>query len=132
MLEPDSKRVLAEQQLMDQPPYCLDRSRQEAVLSSLQEVCSHRGWSLLAARVRTNHVHVVVEAEVRPEKVMNDLKSYASRRLNRMGLDESNRKRWARHGSTRWLWKREHVAAAIGYVLDQQGDPMTVFKALGA
>jgi hypothetical protein len=35
--------------------------------------------SLLAAHVRTNHVPVVVEAEVRPETIMNTFKSYASR-----------------------------------------------------
>ena len=33
--------------------------------------------------------------------------------LNRTGLDGPGRKRWARHGSTRWLWKPEHVSAAI-------------------
>ena len=83
----------------------------------------------LAAQARTNHVHIVVEAEDRPERVMNDLKSYASRCLNRRGLDEPARKRWARHGSTRWLWKPENVSAAIRYVVDGQGDPMAVFEA---
>src|SRR5437868_4749636 len=98
----DSKRFSAEQRSMDQAPYCLDERRREAVLNSLQERCSQRNWSLLAAHVRTNHVHLVVEGEARPERVMNDLKSYASRSLNRMGLDPSARKRWTRHGSTRW------------------------------
>ena len=59
---------------------------------------------------------------------MNDLKSYASRCLNRLGLDEPTRKRWARHGSTRWLWKPESVSAAIRYVVAEQGDPMAVFE----
>ena len=72
---------------------------------------------------------VGAEAEGRPERVMDDLKSYASRCLNRTGLDEPDRKRWARHGSTRWLWTREQVAAAIRYVVDKQGEPMAVFGA---
>jgi hypothetical protein len=59
---------------------------------------------------------------------MNDLKSYASRHLNQLGIDELNRKRWARHGSTRWLWSREEVWAAIRYVMDEQGDAMAVFE----
>ena len=42
--------------------------------------------------------------------------------LTRMSLDEPNRKRWARHGSTRWLWKPQHVSAAIQYVAAGQGD----------
>jgi len=58
-------------------------------------------------------VDMVVDADVRPERIMNDLKSYASRSLNQRGLDDPARKRWARHGSTRWLWKQEGVSAAI-------------------
>ena len=105
---------------MKQAPYGLDRDSQVAVLEALREVCSHRGWSLLAAHVRTNHVHVVVEAEVQPEKVMNDFKSYASRGLNRLGGGGSDRRRWARHGSTRWWWKNQDVREAIRYVVAAQ------------
>ncbi|HXB72042.1 MAG TPA: transposase [Candidatus Acidoferrales bacterium] len=95
---------------------------------AIQEVCVHRGWSLLAAHVRSNHVHAVVEAEVTSERVMSDFKPYGSRRLNQMRLDGPNRKRWARHGSTRWLWKPQHVSAAIQYVVAEQGDAMSVFE----
>jgi REP element-mobilizing transposase RayT len=34
-----------------------------------QRHCAHRGWNLLAAHVRSNHVHVIVEAEIRPERM---------------------------------------------------------------
>ncbi|MCP5119811.1 MAG: hypothetical protein GY953_54125 [bacterium] len=116
---------------MDQPPYGMDQVRRGAVLAAIVERCSDRNWKLLAAHVRANHVHIVVEAEVRPERIMNDVKSYASRCLNRLGLDEPGRKRWARHGSTRWLWKPENVSAATRYVVEEQGDPMAVFEASG-
>jgi REP element-mobilizing transposase RayT len=127
LLAIDAERVSAERELMDQPSYALDKDRRAAVLRALQEVCSHRGWSLLAAHVRSTHVHAVVEADARPEKVMNGLKSYASRGLNRLCVDDTSRKRWARHGSTRWLWNRKEVSAAIRYVIEGQGDPMAVF-----
>ena len=130
LLDADPKRVAAELQAMGQAPYGLDRIRREVVLAALLERCRQQHWTLLAAHVRTNHVHLVVEAEARPERVMNDIKSYASRCLNQKGLDESNRKRWARHGSTRWLWKPEHVSAAIRYVVDEQGGAMSVFEAV--
>ena len=68
-------------------------------------------------------MHVIVEAEVLPEKVMNDCKTYASRALNQLDRDEPGRRRWARHGSTRWLWKDQDVREAIRYVVDQQGVP---------
>jgi REP element-mobilizing transposase RayT len=112
---------------MDQPPYWLDRESRTAVLSALRGHCVHRGWSLLAAHVRTNHVHAIVEADVRPEKVMNEFKSYASRELNRLDRDGPKRKR--RHGSTRWLWKDEDVQQALQYVVDEQGEPMALFIA---
>jgi REP element-mobilizing transposase RayT len=113
---------------MDQAPYNLDQISREAVLQTIQEVCAHRGWNLLAAHVRSSHVHAVMEAEAPPERVMGDFKAYASRRLNRMRLDEPGRKRWARHGSTPWLWKPQHVSAAIQYVVGEQGDAMPVFE----
>jgi len=116
---------------MDHPPYRLDRIRRDAVLEAVQGVCARRGWNLLAAHVRSNHVHTVVEAEVPPERIMNSIKADASRHLNRMGLEEPGRKRWARHGSTRWLWKPRHVSAAIQYVVAEQGEPMSVFPVPG-
>jgi REP element-mobilizing transposase RayT len=122
---PDRVAVMLEQ--MDQEPYVLDRERRVIVLDALREVCLHRDWSLWAAHVRTNHVHVIVEADARPEKIMNSLKSYASRSLNRLGIDGPDRKRWARHGSTRWLWKDENVREAIRYVVEGQGEPMEVY-----
>ncbi|HEY3443978.1 MAG TPA: transposase [Paludibaculum sp.] len=126
-MENDSQRVSLESQFMDQAPYLLDFEGRAVVLQALRDVCLHRGWGLLAAHVRTNHLHVVVEAEVRPERIMGDFKSYASRALNRLGHDCSDRKRWARHGSTRWLWKDEDVQDAIRYVVEEQGEPMAVF-----
>ena len=77
---------------MDQPPYHLDRVRGDAVLEAMRQVCAYRGWKLLAAHVRTTHVHAVVETEAPPERVMTEFKAYASRRLNQMGLDELGRK----------------------------------------
>jgi REP element-mobilizing transposase RayT len=120
-------RLAAESHLMPQARYTLDQPRREAVLHALAERCTNRGWSLLAAHVRTNHVHIVIAAEVAPERIMNDLKSYASRYLNRLGIDAPDRKRWTRHGSTRWLNKREEVSGAIRYVAEKQGEPMAVF-----
>ena len=113
---------------MDQSPYHLDQIRREAVLEAIEEVCAHRGWNLLEAHVRNNHVHTVVAAEVPPDRVMSDFKAYASRRLNGMSLDKPDRKRWARHGSTRWLWKPQHVSAAMQYVVAEQGDAMSAFE----
>jgi REP element-mobilizing transposase RayT len=127
LLEADPHRESAESRKMTQAPYLLGRDSRATVLEALRGVCSHRHWTLLAAHVRTNHVHVVIEAEVRPEKMMNDFKSYVSRALNRLEPDGSDRKRWARHGSTRWLWNDQDARHAVRYVVEEQGEPMAVF-----
>jgi hypothetical protein len=89
----DLKRAAPERGQMDQPPYSMDRKRREAVLEALLERCSYRNWNVFAAHVRTSHAHIVVESEAQPERILNDLKSYASRRLNRTGLDQAAQKR---------------------------------------
>ena len=107
LLEHDPQRAAAERRSMNQSPYELDPDSRAVVLQALKQVCRYRGWNLLAAHVRSNHVHIIVEAEVPPEKAMNDFKAYASRALNQLGRDEPGRRRWVRHGSTRWLWKTD-------------------------
>ena len=60
--------------------------------------------------------------------LMNAIKSYASRHLNKANLDGDRVNRWARHGSTRYLWKEAAVEAAIQYVVNEQGLPMSVLE----
>jgi REP element-mobilizing transposase RayT len=112
LLEPNSQRVMAERREMLQDPYVLDQVRRDVVLAAIHRHCALRGWNLLAAHVRSNHVHVIVESEARPERIMNEFKSYASRELNRLGPDCPGRKRWARH-EARWLWKDDDVRHAL-------------------
>jgi putative DNA methylase len=130
-LDPNDSRQACEHEQMDQPPYGLDASRRKVVLDAVRQDCSFRGWGLRAVHVRSNHVHVVVSAPLPPERVLNDLKSYASRRLNEAGLDSVDRKRWTRHGSTRYLWKEADVGRAIQYVVEGQGEPMEVWCGAG-
>jgi len=74
-------------------------------------------------------VHILVEAETRPERIRNEFKSYASGERNQLTSERPDRKRWARHGSTRWLWKDEDVRHALPYVIDEQGEPMALLVA---
>ena len=112
---------------MKQEPYEMDETRRLTVLASIREHCQYKSWPLLAAHVRTNHVHVILEATHPPEKILTELKAYASRKLNQVGMDTPDRRRWSRHGSTRYLWKREEVETAIVYVADRQGNPMAMY-----
>jgi hypothetical protein len=58
---------------------------------------------------------------------MNTFKCYASRRLNTAASDDRGRKRWSRHGSTRYLWHTQAIEEAVAYVVDQQGPAMAVY-----
>ena len=124
-----SDPVLLEQSkgLMKSPRYALDAARREATLEGIRFACGRRGWGLLAAHIRTNHVHAVVQADRSPELVMIALKAYASRFLNELGIDPPDRRRWTQHGSTKYLWTREEIASAVRYVVAKQGDEMAVF-----
>jgi REP element-mobilizing transposase RayT len=126
--EPNTNKERHSGNRMSQEPYVLDVVRRQVVLNSLRQVCSCRGWTLLAAHARTNHVHVVVTANCKPEKVMIVMKAYSSRALNERALDPPDRRRWARHGSTRYLWTGDSIRAAIQYVVREQGPAMAVFE----
>ena len=81
-------------------PFTLSETARTKVLEAIVNDCTRRTWPLHAAHVRTNHVHIVVDADVKPEQALTSLKSYASRALG-------GTKHWARHGSTRYLWNRQ-------------------------
>jgi REP element-mobilizing transposase RayT len=109
-------------------PYSLDRPRRQVVLRTIQEVSKHRGWRLLAAHVRTNHLHVITHADCRPEKVMDDYKAYCTRRLREAGFEPTRRHRWTEGGSKRFLWKPEPLHAAIRYAVEEQGDRISSLR----
>ncbi len=113
---------------MKQPPYIIDNARASVILNAVIETARYRQWNLLAAHVRSTHVHIVVQGLAEPEKIMNALKSYASRALNQAGYENSERKRWTRHGSTRYIWKVEDLEKVIHYVLHEQGEAMSVYE----
>ena len=127
-LSSNSKRADLAKKQMSETPYFLNESRRRVVLKTIIEVCSYRQWVLLAAHVRSNHVHCVIHAILHPEQIMNTIKSYASRHLNKTNLDSDRVNRWTRHGSTRYLWKEVEVEATIQYVVHEQGVPLAVFE----
>ena len=93
----NSKHLHLVKKKMLECPYILDESRRGIVLKTIIDVCKHRQWGLLAAHIRTNHVHIVVHAMPSPEQIMGTIKSYASRHLNEAKLDGNRKNRWTRH-----------------------------------
>jgi REP element-mobilizing transposase RayT len=126
--EPNANKERHSGNRMAHDPYLMDEFRRQVLLNSLRQVGSYRGWTMLAAHVRTNHVHVVIAANCKPEQVMTAMKAYSSRALNACSRDLPDRRRWARHGSTRYLWTRDSIWAAVHYVVREQGPAMAVYE----
>ncbi len=105
-------------------PVTLNEAQRRVVERAVREVAQHRGWEIHALHVRTNHVHVVLSAKDSPERVLNDFKSYATRRLREANLAAADAPVWTRHGSTRYLWQEASIAAACDYVVEGQGEPL--------
>ena len=120
----DEQRQEEEQRRLKQAPVELDEARRIAVDHAVRGVCDQRGWGLRAINVRTNHVHVVVAASCKPEKVLNDFKAYATRGMRQAGVWTSALTLWAEKGSRRYLWTARQVERACDYVINHQGDSL--------
>jgi REP element-mobilizing transposase RayT len=102
----------------------LDAPARAVVTEAIRDQCLHAGWVLLAVHVRTNHLHVVLTGVAPPERMTNQLKAWATRRLRvaeRIGGDV---KPWAQGGSNVPLRTVEAVEAACRYVVEGQGAPL--------
>ena len=127
LLAPDRERRLTEEEEMRSPPIVLTVAQRRIVEAAVRNLCTHRGYILLAVNVRTNHVHTVISAASKPERVLEALKAYATRGLRQAGSISATMRPWARHGSTRYLWKERQVERAIDYVVyGQEEDPPDV------
>ncbi len=124
----DTKRVDVVKKLMSETPYSLDESRRQIVLKAIIDACNFKQWDLWAAHIRSNHVHCIIHALLKPEQIMNTIKAYSSRQLNKANIDSNRINRWTRHGSTKYLWNNTEVEATIHYVVYEQGLPMAVFE----
>ena len=126
-LAPNPRLEKAEIKRFKHPPITLNAEQRKVAENAIREVCLYRNYSLRAINVRTNHVHTVVSAALKPEPILEAFKAYATRALRRAGLLSAGVKPWARHGSTPYLWKERHMEKAIEYVLYGQGDELPTF-----
>jgi REP element-mobilizing transposase RayT len=106
---------------LSEEAFILDLNQRTSVEESIEETCNARGYVLHAVNARTNHLHAVVSAAVKPEAVINGFKSHATRKLIKDNLIVKGTKVWSRGGSRRYLWKDSDVTEAIDYVLYGQG-----------
>ncbi len=117
----ENRQAKAAERLTDHAFHMNDDARQ-IMCRTIEEVCEHRGWMLLAVNVRSNHIHTVVIADDKPEQVMSSFKAYGTRRLCEADIIARGTKPWTEHGSTRYVKGEPSILAACQYVLHEQGD----------
>ena len=108
-------------------PFLLSANSRRAIEQAFREVCEYRNWVLIALNIRTNHVHLVIAATAPSGKMLNDLKSYATRKLREIGEWEHSHSPWVDKGSRRNLWNQSHIDRAAEYVVNGQGGPLPDF-----
>lgn len=104
------------QQRMREAKCLLTPTERILVEQQVKETCRLRKWTLYAINCRSNHLHVVLDAELdSPEKIRIDLKAWTTRRLQ----EESGKQRkhwWAERGSSRYIWDEESLNEVVHYV----------------
>jgi REP element-mobilizing transposase RayT len=109
-------------------PVTLDADQRQSVERAVREVCEHRGWTLHALNVRTNHTHAVISiGPGKPERALNAFKAYATRKMRQAGNWKERHSPWADKGSQRHLWNERSLARAIDYVINGQGGDLPEF-----
>ena len=123
-LPADDARHSYNRSALAQPPVKLDARHRALVEGAVRETCEIRKWSFWAVNVRTNHVHTVVTANCKPERVLGAFKANATRKLREAKCWDSDKSPWAYRGSRRYLWTEKELLDAIAYVLYDQGEPL--------
>ncbi|MFN2502621.1 MAG: transposase, partial [Pyrinomonadaceae bacterium] len=79
-----------------QPQLILSKPMRRCVETSIAELCQRRGYLLQAVNARSNHVHAVVSAEMKPERLADALKANATKHLREQGLIPASAIPWSR------------------------------------
>ena len=124
-IEQDNHFHRYQQNHLKYPPVTFDAQQRQIVLDTLLQHCRLKAWRLYAAHIRTTHVHLVVQSDHAVEKVTSDLKAWCTRRLRQAGYQMP--KVWTRQGSTIYVFTHTKLIEKIRYVVQEQGEPMSVY-----
>jgi len=120
MLSADPHIFKLEQSRLKIDPVTFNSVQREILTVTIKEVCNFKKWELHAINALTQHVHAVVTASDPPDFVMNNFKSWCTRRMREKQLWTSKYSPWSRHGSTRYLWNEKDLKLACAYVVHGQ------------
>ena|ERR1041384_456511 len=87
-LPPSQLRHEHDRKLMKQPAVKLSSRQREIVESAIRETCAKRNWKLWTWNVRSNHIHIVVSANKKPQAILSAFKANATRALKEWGIGQ--------------------------------------------
>lgn len=124
---------------MTEPSCLLDSDQRLIVEETIRRHCKLRRWELHAVSCRSNHVHVIVAAGVKPKAIRDQFKAWCTRKLkerqiategatsarsankgHQRELTSPREKWWTEKGSIRHVMDQESLEAVILYVRDAQ------------
>ncbi|MFN2499527.1 MAG: transposase [Pyrinomonadaceae bacterium] len=123
-IPPNKRWEKYNRETLSHPPVRLGRRQRAAIKKAIRETCKIRKWGFWTMNIRTNHVHTVVSAPCKPEKVLAAFKANATRELRESGCWHSSKTPWVDRGSKQYLWTERDVINAIVYVEYDQGEPL--------
>ena len=81
---PSPARKLEAEARMTEDACILDPEQRALVEKTIADHCQIRGWQLHAVNCRTNHLHVVVSANLHPDEIRKQFKAWCTRRLKEL------------------------------------------------
>jgi REP element-mobilizing transposase RayT len=93
------------------------RAKIEAVCREHAQVC---GWILHAVSARSNHVHLAVTTDRKPQIVRDQCKANATRVLHQAPDAITNDKVWTRGGDCDIVDGEDELERAVEYILEAQ------------
>jgi REP element-mobilizing transposase RayT len=124
---PDEHRQRFAGLALAEEPVILAAHQRAIVQQTIADHCRIRNWTLHAVNARSNHVHVVVTANVDADEVMRQFKAWCSRKLSDdAGLTErvaarAGRRHWFTEGGDKEIIEDEtYLDNAIRYVNEGQ------------
>ena len=106
----------------------LNELQRETVLKSIIHASNHYHWRLYAAHVRTNHIHILINAMEKPDRVTTKIKSFATRFLKTHHPEIPIQKLWARGKSARYVWDLAFLSIVHNYIIEEQGKKMACYS----
>ncbi len=98
----------------------LEPHDRKTVEQACRNHCEIRDWHLFAVNARSNHVHVVVAVDIKPQIARDQLKANCTGALRKQPKPLCVERTWTKGGDCEILDTDEDVYAAVEYVHEGQ------------